>query len=217
LRAKCLDEDSHAETDRVFLVQNEDGICVSQLLGALEEVSELALDRFNDTIDAMLFYSANMHWKHDIWNEPGRPTISMVFGNTVGLAWLQIYDYRNRIDRQRKWMPTAMFRPPIRDSSEDEDADVLPDIYRIGLDAPLFRTCDTTLQERREDYIRVLERIMSNVETGRHCSDGIPQGKTPPQFGVDCVAADEENLLKIDWARWEAHWASMGCQQVCRG
>jgi hypothetical protein len=173
-RAKCFGEDSHAEADKVFLVQNEDGIRVNQLLGALKESSEFALDRFKNTIDAMLFYSANMHWKHDISKGPGRPTNSMVFGNTM---WTN--DYCNRIDRQRQWIPTAMFRPPIRDSSEDDDADVLPGIYGIGLDAPLFRTCDTTLQERRSDYIRVLERIMSNVETGRHCSDGIPQGKTP--------------------------------------
>jgi hypothetical protein len=101
----------------------------------------------------------------------------MTFSNTIGTGWLQASDYRDRIDRQLDWMPAEMLQPPPQIT---EDADVLPRIYKICLDAHLFRDYHTTLQERREDYAWILDRIISNVEAGRHCSDGILEGRRPP-------------------------------------
>jgi len=120
-----------------------------------------------------------MHWKHDIWKVPGRPTLSLVFRNQDDNEydhWHQMYNMEPRLVRQREWMSDEMMKPPKPQSAATNE---LPDIYGIGIREPIFEDNWKTIWQRLEEYEQVLARIIDNVEQGRECSDSIPQAGPP--------------------------------------
>jgi hypothetical protein len=116
-----------------------EGITVEHVLRLIDENAEQAMCTWNYHVRRFLLaYLPNIHWKDDIWNIIGRPTLSLVLhNNDLGADhWLQTHNMDPRIVRQGQWMPNDVMKPPKARTPDTNE--LLPGIYGIGFHAPVF-------------------------------------------------------------------------------
>ncbi|KAF2117056.1 hypothetical protein BDV96DRAFT_598001 [Lophiotrema nucula] len=173
----------HSQLSFLTHLHDKDGIRTITLLNALDQVTNLVIERWVGYAKQLRQWISGGHWKYDVWTVPGAPKIVILLSNDEILSrnyeippnarededpaythqsqWIQTVNREPRLERQREWMSDDTMKPP---RPQVQEVAVFPGLYHIAQNPDLFEASSWFEPEVRPLHRKLLERIRRRSE-----------------------------------------------------